>query len=88
MATLIEVIEALEGKIAITECSERASEMCEDQGTCPLGTHWPHINLAVKSALAVITIKDISRPLPPHMSRAGWAPGTIQNPYLVPIAGD
>ncbi len=62
--TVAEIVEALEGPIGITECSEPGGSQCEETGHCRLSMHWPHINLAVRSALAAITLSDISRPLP------------------------
>ena len=62
--TVAAIIEALEGPIGITECSVEKGTVCEDQDHCQLSAHWPHINLAVRTALVAITLSDISRSLP------------------------
>jgi DNA-binding IscR family transcriptional regulator len=59
-----EIVEALEGPIGVTECSEPGGIQCEETGHCKLSMHWPHINLAVRAALAAVTLSDLSRPLP------------------------
>jgi FeS assembly SUF system regulator len=61
--TVAAIIEALEGPIGVTECSIDGDEACEARGHCMLSAHWPHINLAVRTALAAVTLWDISRPL-------------------------
>jgi FeS assembly SUF system regulator len=73
---LAEIVEALEGPIGITECSEPGGNQCEETGHCKLSMHWPHINLAVRAALAAITLSDISRPLPLSNLAAGASPSS------------
>jgi FeS assembly SUF system regulator len=72
---LAEIVEALEGPIGITECSEPGGNQCEETGHCKLSMHWPHINLAVRAALAAITLSDISRPLPLPLPLSNLAAG-------------
>ena len=48
-----EVIEAIEGPIAVTECSdESADSSCEYETRCEVRANWQRINHAVQSALA------------------------------------
>ena len=54
-----EIIRALEGPIAITECIEQGSD-CEIEGTCPVRTNWQRINAAVKGALASIPLSEMA----------------------------
>ncbi len=72
--TVAEIAEALEGPIGITECSEPGGTRCEEAGQCQLSMHWPHINHAVRTALAAITLSDISRPLPLGNPATGGSP--------------
>jgi FeS assembly SUF system regulator len=54
-----EIIRALEGPIAITECVEVGSD-CEIEGTCPVRTNWQRINGAVRDALAGIRLSEMA----------------------------
>lgn len=58
------IIAALEGPVAVTECSDPDSSTCGTEHTCPLRDHWPHINLAVRTALASVSLADLIVPLP------------------------
>ena len=58
-----EVIQAIEGPIAVTECSdETADSSCEYETNCGVRANWQRINLAVQSALAEITLADMAVP--------------------------
>lgn len=58
-----EVIEALEGPIAVTECSDETTESaCEYETNCGVRANWQRINLAVQSALSEITLADMAVP--------------------------
>ena len=58
-----EVIEAIEGPIAVTECSDESNEsFCEYETNCGVRANWQRINFAVQSALATITLADMAAP--------------------------
>ena len=58
-----EVIEAIEGPIAVTECSdETADSFCAYETSCGVRANWQRINLAVHDALAKITLADMALP--------------------------
>ncbi|HEX5031306.1 MAG TPA: SUF system Fe-S cluster assembly regulator [Candidatus Eisenbacteria bacterium] len=54
-----EIIRALEGPIAITECVDEDG-MCEIEGSCPVRTNWQRINGAVRDALASIRLSEMA----------------------------
>ena len=57
------VIEAIEGPIAVTECSdETADSFCEYETSCGVRANWQRINLAVHDALSQITLADMAFP--------------------------
>lgn len=59
-----EVIEAIEGPIAVTECSdETADSLCEYETNCGVRANWQRINVAVHQALSVITLADMALPV-------------------------
>lgn len=56
-----QVIEAIEGPIAVTECSDESSDSaCEYETRCGVRANWQRINLAVQTALSEITLADMS----------------------------
>lgn len=58
-----EVIEAIEGPIAVTECSdESADSSCEYETRCEVRANWQRINHAVQGALAEISLADMAVP--------------------------
>jgi len=58
-----EVIRAIEGPIAVTECSDETNESsCEYETNCGVRANWQRINLAVQSALSKITLADMAVP--------------------------
>ena len=58
-----EVIEALEGPIAVTECSDESSDsLCEYETNCGVRANWQRINFAVQTALSQITLADMAQP--------------------------
>ena len=65
-----EIIEALEGPLAMTECADHRVSSCEDETCCPLKGHWNHINLAVKTALCSISLAQLAAPIP-HYNLVG-----------------
>jgi FeS assembly SUF system regulator len=63
--TVAEVIEALDGPIALTACIETASAgECGIELLCPARTNWQRINLAIREALDGITIAEMARAIP------------------------
>ncbi len=62
--TVAEIIAALEGPIALTECSGHAGERCEIEPSCPVSAPWRRINRAVFEALRGITLAEMASPRP------------------------
>jgi FeS assembly SUF system regulator len=61
--TIAEVIEALEGPIAVTECtSDDGTESCAHEGVCEVQGNWQRINDAVHTALSAITLAAMGTP--------------------------
>ena len=61
-----DVIDALEGPVAITECSS-ADSHCDFEHVCNVGGAWQRINVAIRHALDDISLDDLTRtkrPLP------------------------
>lgn len=68
----VEVIDALEGPVSITECSSSNSH-CDYEHNCNVGNAWQRINIAIRRALDDISLADLQRvdsPVP-HFSLGG-----------------
>lgn len=57
--SVAEIIEAMDGPIALTECVEDSGDMCGTSLHCPLRGNWNRVNTAVKSALGAISLADM-----------------------------
>ena len=58
--TLADVIEAIEGPIAMTSCIDTGKHDCGLEGSCRVQAHWPVVNNAVRGALAGINLTSLS----------------------------
>jgi FeS assembly SUF system regulator len=56
-----DILDVLEGPVAITECSQSDSQ-CELEAMCQVGGAWQKINKAIRLALDDITLADLTRP--------------------------
>jgi Rrf2 family protein len=59
--SLADVIEAIEGPIALTACVESGKHDCALEGNCRVQPHWPHVNAAVRGALANVPITSVTQ---------------------------
>ena len=55
-----QILDALEGPVAITECSTQESQ-CELESLCHVGSAWQRINSALRVALSEISLVDLGR---------------------------
>jgi len=58
-----EIIAAMEGPVAVTECSGNCKVSCELERTCPVRDNWQVINDVVQRSLANFTLADMAHPL-------------------------
>ena len=68
--SVTEIITALDGPIALTECLDADSEPCQLENICPTRSNWRKINDAIRRALEGISLADMTEPLPPYAIRA------------------
>jgi len=61
LITTAQILDALEGPVAITECSTDDGA-CELEPLCQVGGAWQKINGAIRVALADITLADLECP--------------------------
>jgi FeS assembly SUF system regulator len=57
--TLADIVEAVEGPIALTACVEHGKHDCALEGTCCVQPHWGLINDAMRGALAGIPLTQL-----------------------------
>ena len=69
--TVADIVEAIEGPIALTACVDSGKHDCAVEGTCRVKPHWNAVNGAVKGALAGISLSQLS---------AAPAPAGAQHP--------
>ena len=61
--SVAQIIRALEGPIAVTECTDKLRGDCGLQTGCPVCTNWHRINQAIHQALETITLAEMAQPL-------------------------
>lgn len=72
------IIEALEGPLAITECS--VPGICEHERRCVAKPNWEAVNDVLQEALSKLTLAQMTRPAPAHPPRAAAALPSIDSP--------
>lgn len=63
--TVAEIIEALEGPIALTACVEEGAGDCGIERSCPARANWQRINEAIRRALDEVTLAEMAEAIPP-----------------------
>lgn len=66
-----QIIDALEGPVAITECSS-APGLCELERSCPVGGAWQRINRNIRRALDEVSLADLQLPAGPDLPQEHW----------------
>jgi FeS assembly SUF system regulator len=59
--SLADVIEAIEGPIAMTSCVETGKHDCALEGSCKVQPHWAVVNGAVRGALAGVSLMSLTQ---------------------------
>lgn len=60
--SVADVIAAMEGAVAVTECGAGASH-CPQEAHCPSRDNWQRLNAMVRSMLGGVMLSDMARPL-------------------------
>lgn len=58
--SLAEIIEAVEGPIALTPCVDKGRADCSLEQGCAVRPHWPIVNDALRGALAGVTLSRLA----------------------------
>ncbi len=59
--TLADIVEAVEGPIALASCVEPGKHDCTLEAACTLKPHWPEVNDVLRGALAGIPLTQLVR---------------------------
>ena len=62
LVSVADVIEAVEGPVALTECGDNSDATCEFVGNCSVQANWLRINQVVRRALSNISVEDMISP--------------------------
>jgi len=60
--TAADIIEALDGPVALTACVEGAEDACNVQSLCPMRGGWDKVNTAIRRALEDVTVAELCAP--------------------------
>lgn len=58
--TVADIIQAMEGPIALTACVDGAADCCDVEANCPMRGHWNKVNAAIRQALDSVTLDEIA----------------------------
>ncbi|MDZ5646185.1 SUF system Fe-S cluster assembly regulator [Nitrospirillum sp. BR 11828] len=58
-----QIIAAIDGPIALTDCVEGAPGACGVESLCPRRGNWDRVNRAVRGALEGVSLADMARPM-------------------------
>ena len=58
--SVAEIIQAMEGPIALTACVEGSGNHCEVECVCPMRGNWNRVNQAIHKALSEVTLADMA----------------------------
>jgi len=74
--SLVQIVEAMEGPIAVNDCVDGAQDPCMVSNCCFMSSNWNRVNLAVRAALNEVSLEDLTDPaqlFPLVQSRGGVA---------------
>jgi FeS assembly SUF system regulator len=60
--SLADIIEAVEGPIAITNCVQASGYDCAIEAACHVKPHWGIVNRTIRSALSAVSLADLVQP--------------------------
>ena|SRR5579863_3180648 len=63
LISLAEIISALEGRLALTDCSSEVAGLCDLESSCRIKDNQRLINRVVRGALENVMLSDLIRPM-------------------------
>ena len=68
---MAEIITALDGPIAITECIDDSPGECSQEPVCAVRGNWQRINQGIRQALEAITLAEMCTPVASRLVTLG-----------------
>ena len=62
--SLADIVEAVEGPIALAACMDHAKNDCTLESSCNVRGHWPRVNAALRGALAQVPLTQLAEECP------------------------
>jgi FeS assembly SUF system regulator len=78
MISVAEIVEAVDGPIALTACVSGDAHDCAIEGVCGVRGHWGPINAAVRAALEVVSLADLLKPAAKPGAKSACAAPALQ----------
>lgn len=63
LISIAEIVSALEGPLALTECSTNVAGLCDLEPSCPIRDNQRIINQVIRGALQKVMLSDLTRPM-------------------------
>ena len=60
--SVAEIVEALDGPIALTACVDGAEDQCDVEAMCPMRGNWNRVNNAIRAALECVSLAELIDP--------------------------
>lgn len=60
--SVAEIVEAMDGPIAIVSCVEGSNEVCASESKCPAKGKWAPVNASIRAALEAVRLTDLGAP--------------------------
>jgi FeS assembly SUF system regulator len=83
--TLADIVEAIEGPIALTACCEQGRHDCNIEQACTVRPHWEIVSQTMRGALANISLVQLSSPFVSSPSSARRAGARDELPPLAEV---
>ena len=75
--SIADIVEAIEGPIAMTACVDTGKHDCAVEGSCRVKPHWNVVNGAVKGALAGVSLASLTTAVRPEPVEGRRAAGDV-----------
>jgi FeS assembly SUF system regulator len=63
--SVADIITAMDGPIALTDCVEGSHQSCQMEKSCPINGHWNRVNNAIRGALQSVSLAQMASDAPP-----------------------
>lgn len=65
--SVADVVTALDGPIALTDCAQGSGQSCTMEKNCPINGQWNRVNRAIRDALQSVTLAEMASDIQSEM---------------------